>query len=81
MKQWIMNASKTDVRNILAVITLLAVVVLLVILSFYPVPQRNADLINMAMGYLMGQAMGGVFGYYFGASKSQAEGEKEKTED
>jgi hypothetical protein len=27
----------------------------------------------MAMGYLMGQALGGVFGFYFGASKTEAD--------
>lgn len=70
MSKWWMNLSKTDVRNVLALVTLLSVVLLLVILMFYPIPQRNTELVYMAMGYLFGQAMGGVFGYFFSSSKA-----------
>lgn len=68
-----MNLSKTNVRNVLALLTLISVVLLLFILLFYPIPQRNMELVYMAMGYLMGQALGGVYGYFFGSSKAVEE--------
>jgi hypothetical protein len=64
-------------RNILAIITLVGVMLLLTVLLFRPLPTGNNELVYMAMGYLMGQALGGVFGYYFGASKTEADKTKE----
>jgi hypothetical protein len=77
MKQWLLNWNKTDMRNILAIITLVGVMLLLTVLLFRPLPNGNNELVYMAMGYLMGQALGGVFGYYFGASKNDADKLKE----
>jgi hypothetical protein len=71
MKQLWTNWTKTDVRNILAVVSLLATILLMLVLLFYPVPARNTDLVNIAMGYFLGQATGSVFGFYFGASKHE----------
>lgn len=73
MSEWWKNLNKTDVRNVLSVLTLMSVIMLIFILLFYPIPQRNVDLVNVAMGYLMGQALGGVFGYYFGSSKNEVD--------
>lgn len=75
MKEWWRNLNKTDVRNLLAMVTLLGVLLLLLVLIFYPIPQRNQELVYMAMGIFLGQGMGGVMGFYFGASKSKENGE------
>lgn len=47
-------------------------VLVLIILVFQPLPERNHDIINIALGSLSTMA-GGVVGYFFGSSKSSAD--------
>ena len=49
---------------------------LLFLLVFKPIPEQNGDLLNIAVGALIGAFTGGVVGYFFGSSA----GSKEKTE-
>ena len=70
MKEWLRSMNKTDVRNYLAVTTTVGVLVILIMLVFYPIPKSNVELLYMGIGFFMGQGFGGVMGYYFSANKS-----------
>lgn len=42
------------------------------LLIFYPVPDGNKDIVNIALGTLLGMAVT-VVGYFYGSSKSSAD--------
>lgn len=48
-----------------------------VLLLFHAVPATNKDMVNIFLG-IEGSAVTGVFGYYFGASKSTSTPTPEK---
>ncbi len=68
MKKIFDKVSTTDIRNVLAVIYVLMVLVYIYVLVFKPVPSDNKDLINVIGGNVIG-GLGIILGYYFGASK------------
>lgn len=71
MKKFFDNIDKTDIRNIIAVITVLGCFVLLYILQIKAIPVENKDVINIAIGFVFGGLLSAVGGYYFGGSKSE----------
>jgi len=77
MKKLWLNLSSTDIRNIIAVVFVIGVLLYIYVLVFKPVPPENKDLVNVLGGTVI-SSLGIVLGYYFGASKSS--GTPRKTE-
>lgn len=69
MKQFFEKIGRAEIRNILAVITVLGCFILLYLLQVKPIPDGNKDVLNVAIGFVFGGLLGGVAGFYFGASK------------
>jgi hypothetical protein len=69
MKQFFSSLSKTDVRNIIAIIYVLLVLGFIYVLVFKPVPNENKDLVNVLGGVVIG-GIGPIIGFYYGSSKS-----------
>lgn len=46
--------------------------VVIVLLIYQPLPQENKDIVNIALGTLLGMAVT-VVGYFFGSSKSSSD--------
>ena len=74
MPEWLKKISKTDIRNILAVIIVLGSFLLLYLLQVRPIPEQNHDLVLTAGGFIFGGALAGVVGFYFGATKGEKKG-------
>jgi hypothetical protein len=66
-----------EIRNIIAVISVLGAFAALYLMIFKPIPVENKETINLCVGFVLGSLIAGVNGYFFGASKS----DKEKSED
>lgn len=64
------NIGKPEIRNLLAVLTVVGCFALLYILQVKPIPPENKEVLNIAIGFVFGGLLAGVAGYYFGASKS-----------
>lgn len=77
MKQLFDKIGKTEIRNILAVMTVIGCFALLYLLQVKPVPAENKDVLNIAVGFVFGGLLAGVSGYYFGSSKSENDHRKE----
>ena len=73
MKKFFDGINKTDIRNILAIITTLGCFILLYLLQVKAVPIENKDVLNIAVGFVFGGALSGVMGFYFGSSKQDNE--------
>lgn len=69
MTEFLKKITKADIRNILAVITVLGLFVVIIIMTMKPIPSANKDTLNIILGTLLGGLVGGVAGFYFGASK------------
>ena len=69
MTEFLKKITKSDIRNILACISVLGFFAVIVLLIMKPVPDNNRDLINVVIGFLGAGLVGGVAGFYFGASK------------
>jgi hypothetical protein len=70
MPEWLKRITKTDIRNILAIIIVIGSFLLLYLLQVRPIPEQNHDLVLTAGGFIFGGALAGVVGFYFGATKS-----------
>lgn len=79
MKDFFKKIGSTEIRNILAVITTIGCFVLLYLLIIKPVPNENKDILQIAVGFVFGGALGGVMGFYFGASKTTPSEDKDET--
>jgi len=70
-----MNVPKFSLREniteILAVIIMVMSFVFLLLLIYHPIPVDNKDLVNITVGFVLGTAVSGVIGYYFGTSKKR----------
>jgi hypothetical protein len=71
MGEFFRKISKSDIRNILAVIAVVGAFVVLYMLIVTPIPETNKDTVNLALGFVLGGLVGGVSGFYFGASKGE----------
>lgn len=69
MKKFFENIGKTEIRNILAVITVIGCFILLYLLQIKPIPDGNKDVLNVAIGFVFGGLLGGVAGFFFGSAK------------
>ena len=67
MTEFLKKITKTDIRNIIAVITVVGCFILLYLLQVKEVPAGNKDVLNI--GFVFGTGLGGVFGFFFGSSK------------
>ena len=68
MKKFFENINKTDIRNIIAVLYTVLVLVFIYVLAFKAVPAENKDLVNVLGGGVF-SGIGVILGFYFGSSK------------
>jgi ABC-type nitrate/sulfonate/bicarbonate transport system permease component len=69
MKKFWEKIGTTEIRNIIAIITVCGAFVVLLMLVIKPIPPDNKDTLNLALGFVLGGLVGGVSGYFFGSSK------------
>jgi phosphotransferase system glucose/maltose/N-acetylglucosamine-specific IIC component len=67
----IRRLGKTEIRNLLAVCSLLGCLTLIGLMQVHPVPEQNKDILNIAIGFLFGSCLSPVFQFFFGASKTE----------
>ena len=72
MTEFFKKISKSDIRNIIAIISVLGAFVMLYLIIIKPIPAENKDTVNILAGAVIGGLIGGVNGYYFGASKGDS---------
>lgn len=73
MRKFWEKIGTTEIRNILAVITVVGSFLVLYFLIIKPIPGENKETVNLALGFTLGSLVAGVNGYYFGASKGDKE--------
>lgn len=71
MKKFWEKIGTTEIRNILAVIYIIGVLIYVYVLVFKPVPPENKDLVNVLGGTVITSA-GMILSYFFGASKGDS---------
>ena len=69
MKRFWDKIGTTEIRNIIAVIAVIGAFILLYLMIIKPIPPANKDTLNLAIGFVFGGLVGGVSGFFFGASK------------
>ena len=69
--------TKSNIRSIIAVMSVTGSFVLLYLLVMKPIPESNKDVVLTAIGFVMGGLLGGVSGYFFGASKTDVKNSDE----
>jgi hypothetical protein len=75
MKKFLSWFSDTDVRNIIALVSVVGAFLMFYLIIVKPIPAENKETVNMAVGFLLGGLVGGVNGYYFGSSKKDGKAE------
>lgn len=70
MKRLLEKIGTTEIRNILAVISVVGAFILLYLMIVKPIPVENRDTLNIAIGFVFGGLIGGISGFFFGASKT-----------
>jgi len=76
MKKFWEKIGTTEIRNILAVISVVGSFIVLYFLIIKPIPGENKETVNLALGFTLGSLVAGVNGFYFGASKADKENPK-----
>jgi hypothetical protein len=66
---WFQKISSGDIRNIIAVISVVGAFLVMYLIIIKPIPVENKETVNLALGFVLGGLIAGVNGYYFGASK------------
>lgn len=79
MKNIFGRITSSEIRNVIAVITVLGVFILLYLLCIKPIPVENKDILQIAVGFVFGGALGAVMGFFFGASKKDTPADKDET--
>lgn len=79
MKTWWQSISKTDIRNLLAVLWVLSTVAFQLVLMLKPLPSANNNLLNLAIGSYL-STTGMVMSYFFGSSKTENDKSKTNTD-
>jgi hypothetical protein len=69
MKEFLNKIGNGEIRSILAVISILGSFALMFTFIFAEIPKENRDVVMMGAGSILTGTLGGVIGYYFGASK------------
>lgn len=72
MKEWF---NKSDIRNIIAIISVVGAFLIMYLIIIKPIPAENKETVNIALGFVLGGLIGGVNGFYFGASKGDSKSE------
>jgi hypothetical protein len=72
MKQFFDKIGKAEITNILGVLIVLGCFILMYVMLIKDIPSNNKDVVNTAVGFIMGGALAGVVGYFFGASKDRS---------
>ena len=67
----------SDIRNIIAIISVIGCFILLYLMQIKAIPVENKDVLQIAIGFVFGGLLSGVAGYYFGASKADNEKDKQ----
>lgn len=67
-----MKDSKETFMYFLGGFVILASATVIGLLIFYPLPESNKDIVNIALGTLLGMAVT-VVGYFYGSSKSSSD--------
>lgn len=70
MREFFSRIGNSEIRNVLAVTTAAGCFVLLYLMLIKEIPVNNKDVLNVAIGFVFGSGLTGVYGYYFGSSKS-----------
>jgi hypothetical protein len=78
MTEFLKKISKSDIRNILAILSVVGFFIVIILLILKPVPVDNKDVVNVIIGFLGAGLIGGVAGYYFGASKGESTPNKDE---
>lgn len=73
MRKFWEKIGTTEIRNILAVISIIGAYLIVYLLIIKPIPEGNKDTVNQAIGFVLGSAVSGVIGYFFGASKANVD--------
>lgn len=71
MKKFWDKIGTTEIRNIISIISVVGAFVMIYLLIIKPIPTGNEATVNMAIGIVLGGLIGGVNGYFFGASKKE----------
>ncbi|HEX7906224.1 MAG TPA: hypothetical protein VF487_20260 [Chitinophagaceae bacterium] len=69
MTEFLKKVSTGEIRNIIAIVSVIGAFVMLYLIIMKPIPAGNKDTVNLAVGFLLGGLIGGVNGYFFGNSK------------
>lgn len=72
MTEWLKKVSRSDIRNILSIMIVTGAFMIVYLLIVKEIPKDNRDVVMTAVGFILGGALAGVVGYYFGASKAAA---------
>ncbi len=72
MRKILTDISKTEIRNIIAILYVVLVLLFIYVLAFRPVPSENKDLINVLGGVVIG-GVGTILSFFFGSSKNEAD--------
>ncbi len=75
MKSMFVKIGRTEIRNIIAVLYVVLVLVFIYVLAFRAVPEQNKDLINVLGGVVIG-GVGTILSYFFGSSKNETDAAK-----
>lgn len=78
MTEFLRKISKSDIRNILAVIIVVGAFFMLYQMLYKPIPAENKDIVLTSVGFVLGGLVGGVSGFYFGASKTEPSNKEEE---
>lgn len=70
MTEWFRKIGTADIRNIIAVISVVGAFIIMYLIIIKKIPVENKETVNLALGFVLGGLISGVNGYYFGASKS-----------
>lgn len=73
MNRLLEKLGKSEVRTVLALITLIGCLSLVGVMQLFPIPPENKDVLNIAMGFLFGSCLAPVFQFFFGSSKTEAD--------
>lgn len=67
---WWQKIGKSDIRNIIAIMSVIGAFSALFLMIMKPIPVDNRETVNLCIGFVLGGLIAGVNGYYFGASKN-----------
>lgn len=73
MKRFFESLSKSEIRAVISLITVIGCFLLVGLLMVVEVPQRNERILDMALGALLLGCAGAVYQFHFGTSKNESD--------